>query len=145
MGLDKEQEAVLNILQHILSVRGLKTDSSNLRNLLCWVWEKGLISNASEDFELSVWEAAGRALWDLIITGCAAAKQTKKYATHWKLLIETLQSMQVERGVTSAASHPSGPALSNSPLANSTFSTHIHMPLLKASSVLSKMNLSETQ
>lgn len=126
MEVDKEQEAVLNLLQHFISMRGIKCDGSVLRNLIWWAWEKGLISGANTAFELSVWEALGKALWDEICSGRAGAKKASKYSTHWKLIKETLQSMKAERQAAASADLTPG-AESNS------FSTRISVPISTAS------------
>ena len=64
--LSKEEEAVVKLLQHILSKRGIKYDEACLKQLLQWSKDRNLLISVGTAFELSTWEAIGASLWDEI-------------------------------------------------------------------------------
>ncbi|KQK79501.1 hypothetical protein AAES_103423 [Amazona aestiva] len=118
--LTKEEVAVLNLLQHILSKGGIKYEEDTLRGLLKWSKDKGLLGGVGTAFELSTWVAIGVQLWDTVSNGGKAGKEAQKCSTLWKLIRETLWTMKSERAaVASAASalSPSIPQRGNEPLA----------------------------
>ncbi|KQK84677.1 hypothetical protein AAES_47601 [Amazona aestiva] len=117
--LTKEEVAVLNLLQHILSKRGIRYEEDTLRGLLKWSKDKGLLYGVGTALELSTWVAIGVQLWDTVSDGGKAGKEAQKCSTLWKLIRETLRTMKSERAaVASAASalSPSIPQRGNEPL-----------------------------
>ena len=102
--LTRDEQAVVKLLQHILSVRGIKYDKSNLEGLLKWSREKGLIPSPGLVFEAATWEAIGKQLWDPVSDGGKSAKEVTGYTTLWKLIRETLQEMSSECAAAASAS-----------------------------------------
>ncbi|XP_068279049.1 endogenous retrovirus group K member 24 Gag polyprotein-like [Nyctibius grandis] len=98
--LSKEEEAVVKLLQHILSTRGLKYDLTTLKALLLWAKERALIPTVSAAFDAATWENMGAKLWDEITLG---SKDTGKIPTVWRVVTETLKSMKAERLAASSA------------------------------------------
>ncbi|XP_074738925.1 uncharacterized protein LOC141949344 [Strix uralensis] len=101
--LTKDEQAVVKLLQHILSMRGIKYDKSTLEGLLKWTQEKGLIPSPGHVFEAATWEAIGKQLWDLVSDGGKSAKEVSGYTALWKLIRETLQEMSSERAAAASA------------------------------------------
>ena len=64
-----KEVAVVKLLQHILSKRGLSYDEGSLRKLLSWARQRGLIPSVSAAFELTTWDKTGMALWEDISSG----------------------------------------------------------------------------
>ncbi|XP_074771967.1 uncharacterized protein LOC141964932 [Athene noctua] len=95
--LSKEEAAVVKLLQHILSKRGLSYDEGNLRKLLSWARQRGLIPSVSAAFELVTWDKIGAALWEDISSG---SMESVKFSTLWRLIQETLKDMKVEQQAT---------------------------------------------
>jgi len=98
--LTKEESAVVNILQHILSKRGVSYDAKVLKELLVWARERNLIPGVRAAFQLPTWEAIGQSLWEEISSG---DKTARCFSTLWQLVRETLQEMKNERTVTASA------------------------------------------
>ena len=98
--MTKEESAVVMLLQHILSMRGLNYDSSTLKALLSWAKGKDLIPTAGAVFDVSIWEKIGAELWDEISKG---SREASKFSTVWRLINETLQSMKAERQAVASA------------------------------------------
>ena len=98
--LSKEEVTVVKLLQHILSERGSSYDEGNLRKLLSWARQHGLIPSVTAAFEVATWENIGAALWDDISSG---SKDNRKLSTVWRLILETLKEMKAERQTTASA------------------------------------------
>jgi len=98
--LTKEESAVIELLQHILSMRGLQYDSATLKSLLLWARRKDLIPFVNAAFEVQTWADIGMKLWEEISTG---SKEVSKFSTLWKLIHETLKAMRAERGAAVSA------------------------------------------
>uniref|UniRef100_A0A8B9F2B3 CCHC-type domain-containing protein n=1 Tax=Amazona collaria TaxID=241587 RepID=A0A8B9F2B3_9PSIT len=111
----KEEAAVLNLLQCILSRRGIKYEEDALKGLLQWSKEKGLFSGVGTAFEISTWEAIGIQLWDTITDGGKAAREAQKYSTLWKLIRETLRDMKSERAAAALAAEALSPVTPSVP------------------------------
>lgn len=62
VSLSKEEAAVIKLLQHILSKRGLTYDDGALKALLKWARDRNLIPGVGAAFELSTWEHVGTTL-----------------------------------------------------------------------------------
>ncbi|XP_065516956.1 uncharacterized protein LOC136004412 [Lathamus discolor] len=97
--LSKEEQAVVKLLQHILSKRGLQYDSAALQGLLKWSRGRGFIPTVQAAFEISEWERIGQALWDEISKG---TKETQKHSTLWRMKLDTLKEMKSERAVVAS-------------------------------------------
>ncbi len=67
--LTKEESAVVKLLQHMLSMRGLSYDSAVLEALLQWAKKRELIPTVDDPFELPTQEKIGKELWDEISKG----------------------------------------------------------------------------
>ncbi|WP_255996038.1 hypothetical protein, partial [Klebsiella pneumoniae] len=67
--LSKEESAVVKLLQHMLSMRGLSYDSAVLEALLQWAKKRELIPTVDDPFELPTQEKIGKKLWDEISKG----------------------------------------------------------------------------
>ncbi|KAM9663404.1 endogenous retrovirus group K member 5 Gag polyprotein-like [Morphnus guianensis] len=107
--ISKEEAAVVKLLQHMLSTRGLSYDSSTLKALLLWAREKSLLPTFGDAFAIPTWEKIGQELWQNISSG---SKEASRYSTMWKLIIETLKNMKAERLAAAsafAALQPEGP------------------------------------
>ena len=98
--MTKEESAVVKLLQHILSTRGISCDSSTLKALLLWAKGKDLIPTVGVAFDAMTWEKIGAELWEEISKG---SKETSKFPTVWRLIHETLKSMGEERQVAASA------------------------------------------
>ncbi|XP_054054974.1 uncharacterized protein LOC128908556 [Rissa tridactyla] len=98
--LSKEEEAVVKLLQHMLSMRGLSYDVPTLTALLAWARARGLIETVSDPFIPETWSKIGTVLWDEISKGL---KEAHKFPTLWRLISETLKEMQAERTAATAA------------------------------------------
>ncbi|CAM9147905.1 unnamed protein product, partial [Bubo scandiacus] len=98
--LSKEEAAVVKLLQHILSKRGVSYDEGNLRKLLLRARQHELIPSATAAFELATWEKIGVALWDDLSSG---SKDSRKLSTVWRLVLDTLKEMKAERQTTASA------------------------------------------
>jgi len=96
----KEESAVVKLLQHILSKRGVSYDAKVLKELLVWAREHNLIPGVGAAFELPTWEAIGQRLWEEISSG---DKTVGCFSTLWRLVRETLQEMKSERTITASA------------------------------------------
>jgi len=135
--LTKEESAVVKILQHILSKRGVSYDAKVLKKLLMWVRELNLIPGVGAAFELPIWEAVGQSLWEEISSG---NKTVGRFSTLWRLVRETLQEMKSERTVaasTFTALTPATPSASGNAMLLSNnvpnlFENRIRMPPLWA-------------
>ncbi|XP_030326414.1 endogenous retrovirus group K member 10 Gag polyprotein-like [Strigops habroptila] len=92
--LSKEEQAVVKLLQHILSKRGLQYDSAALQRLLKWSHDRGFIPTVQAAFAISEWERIGQALSDEISKG---TKDVQNHSTLWRLMLETLKEMKSER------------------------------------------------
>ena len=90
--LSKEEAAVVKLLQHILSQRGLSYDEGSLRKLLSWARQRGLIPSVSAAFALTTWDKISAALWEDISSG---SEESGKFSTMWRLILETLKEMKV--------------------------------------------------
>ena len=98
--LSKEEAAVVKLLQHILSKRGVSYDEGNLRRLLLWARQHELIASETAAFELTTWEKIGAALWDDISSD---SKDSRKLSTVWRVVLDTLKEMKAERQTTASA------------------------------------------
>ena len=76
--LSKEEAAVVKLLQHILSTRGVSYDEGNLRRLLLWARQHELFPSVTSAFEVATWEKIGAALWDDVSSG---SKDSRKLST----------------------------------------------------------------
>ncbi|XP_074708923.1 uncharacterized protein LOC141936097 [Strix uralensis] len=108
--LTRDEQAVVKLLQLILSVRGIKYEKSALEGLLKWSREKGLIPSAGLVFEASTWEAIGKQLWDSVSDGGKSAREVNNYTVLWKLIREALQEMSSERTAAAYVAAALGPA-----------------------------------
>ncbi|XP_069631849.1 uncharacterized protein [Haliaeetus albicilla] len=104
--MSKEEAAVVKLLQHMLSTRGLSYDSSTLKALLLWAREKGLLPTFGDAFAIPTWEKIGQELWQNISSG---SKEASRFSTMWRLIIETLKSMKAERSAAVSAFAALGP------------------------------------
>ena len=98
--LGKEEAAVVKLLQHILSKRGVSHDEGNLKKLLLWARQHKLIPSVTAAFEAATWEIIGAALWNNISSG---SKDSRKLSTMWRLVLETLKELKAERQTTASA------------------------------------------
>jgi len=98
--LTKEESAVVKLLQHILSMRGLQYDSATLKSLLLWAWRNDLIPYVNAAFEVQTWGDIGAKLWEEINMG---SKEASQFSTLWRLIHETLKAMRAERGAAASA------------------------------------------
>ncbi|XP_049650826.1 uncharacterized protein LOC126035847 [Accipiter gentilis] len=98
--MSKEEAAVVKLLQHMLSTKGLSYDSSTLKALLLWAREKGLLPTFGDAFAIPTWEKIGQELWQNISLG---SKEASRFSTMWRLIIETLRSMKAERSAAASA------------------------------------------
>ena len=98
--LTKEESAVVKLLQHMLSKRGVSYDAKVLKELLMWARERNLIPGVGATFELPTWEAIGQRLWKEISSG---DKTAGRYSALWLLVKETLREMKSERAAAVSA------------------------------------------
>ncbi|XP_074667274.1 uncharacterized protein LOC141917750 [Strix aluco] len=108
--LTRDEQAVVKLLQLILSVRGIKYDKSALEGLLKWSREKGLIPSPGLIFEAATWEATGKQLWDSVSDGGKSAREVSSYTALWKLIREASQEMSSERTAAAYVAAALGPA-----------------------------------
>ncbi|XP_071666164.1 uncharacterized protein [Patagioenas fasciata] len=92
--ISSEEEAIVKILLHILSMRGLKYEESNIRRLLVCCRTNGYPTEAEKAFKIELWDDIGQKLWDKVSDG---DKEAKSLATAWKLIISTLKEFKAER------------------------------------------------
>uniref|UniRef100_A0A8B9FRR9 CCHC-type domain-containing protein n=1 Tax=Amazona collaria TaxID=241587 RepID=A0A8B9FRR9_9PSIT len=111
----KEEAAVLNLLQHVLSKRGIKYEENVLKGLLQWSKEKGLFSGIGTAFEISTWEEIGVQIWDTISRGGKAAREVQKYSTLWRLIRETLRDMKLEKAAAASEAKALSPVTPSVP------------------------------
>ena len=90
--LGKEEAAVVKLLQHILSKRGLSYQG-NLRRVLLWARQRGLIPSVTAAFEPATWKKIIAVLWDDISSG---SKDSRKLSTVWRLVLDTLKELKAE-------------------------------------------------
>ncbi|KAL2310240.1 hypothetical protein Nmel_006488 [Mimus melanotis] len=98
--LSKEEQAMLNILQHILSKRSVKYDMETLKRLLRWVQERGIFASPRSVFNTLEWERLDEILWDAMSDG---SKETKGLSMVWKVIITVLRQLKAERTARSWA------------------------------------------
>ncbi|KAJ7423282.1 hypothetical protein BTVI_10492 [Pitangus sulphuratus] len=98
--MSKEEEAVIKLLQHILSERGVTYETAALKGLLSWAREQGHLPTVNSAFEIPEWEDIGKELWEEFTKG---SKELTRYGPLWRVLVETLKSMKAERQVTASA------------------------------------------
>ncbi|XP_065718033.1 uncharacterized protein [Patagioenas fasciata] len=92
--ISSEEEVIVKLLLHILSMRGLKYEESNIRRLLVWCRTNGYPTEAEKVFKIELWDDIGQKLWDKVSNG---DKEAKSLATTWKLIISTLKEFKAER------------------------------------------------
>jgi len=73
--LTQEESAVVNLLQYILSVRGLLYDSATLKSLLLWARRNDLIPSVNAAFEVQTRADIGVKLWEEIRNGIQGSEQ----------------------------------------------------------------------
>jgi len=101
-----KESAVVKLLQHILSMRGVQYDSATLKPLLLWARRRDLIPTVNAAFEVQSWSDMGEKLWEEISTG---SKEASKFSTMWRLIHETLKTVRAERAAAvSAFAAPEG-------------------------------------
>ncbi|XP_010219225.1 PREDICTED: endogenous retrovirus group K member 9 Gag polyprotein-like [Tinamus guttatus] len=97
--LSSGEEAVVKLLQHILSTRGLTCDKGTLEKLLVWIQERQLIPTVDAAFELSTWDRIGMELWEEVSRG---SRDAVKLATGWRLIKQVLKDMGAERAAAAS-------------------------------------------
>ncbi|KQK77590.1 hypothetical protein AAES_124021 [Amazona aestiva] len=94
-----KEEAVVKLLQHIVSKRGIRYDADMLKQLLLWAKNRNLLPSVSTAFAVNTWDAMGQAMWEDISKG---SEEEKHLATLWRLIRETVAEMKGE-GVAAAS------------------------------------------
>lgn len=92
--LSQEEGAIVRILLHILSKRGIKYEETTLRRLLRWCRNQGFAPDPALAFKPETWTDVGEKIWNAIGKG---DKVTAKIATAWRLVTQTLTAMKAER------------------------------------------------
>lgn len=90
--LSKEEQATLNILQRILSMRAVKYDPEGQ--------ERGFFVTPRSGFDSFEWERLGVILWDAVSDG---SKETKGLCTVWKVTVTVLRQLKAERAAAAGA------------------------------------------
>ncbi|XP_068277940.1 endogenous retrovirus group K member 7 Gag polyprotein-like [Nyctibius grandis] len=105
--ISKEESAIVRLLLHILSKRGVKYDEHSLRRLLIWCREHGFPLEPQSAFKVDTWEAIGKVLWEAVSNG---EKDTKGLATAWRVVLTALQNMKAEHSAAVGAFAALGPS-----------------------------------
>ncbi|XP_064901107.1 uncharacterized protein LOC135577188 [Columba livia] len=91
--ISSEEEAIVKLLLHILFMRGLKYEESNIRRLLVWCRTNGYPIEAEKALKIELRDDIGQKLWDQVSDG---DKNAESLATAWKLILSALKEFEAK-------------------------------------------------